>query len=60
MPDEGADNGLIVAEPAGRYARKPPLVVDCSVLAAVLFDEPERDAAPSSAPCPGVRRPHAR
>lgn len=35
----------LVAEPAGRYARKPPLVVDCSVLAAVLFDEPERDAA---------------
>lgn len=36
---------LIVAEPAGRYARKPPLVVDCSVLAAVLFDEPSRDSA---------------
>lgn len=35
----------IVAEPAGRYARKPPLVVDCSVLAAVLFDEPARDSA---------------
>lgn len=34
-----------VAEPAGRYARKPPLVVDCSVLAAVLFDEPERETA---------------
>lgn len=39
------DDELIVAEPAGRYARKPPLVVDCSVLAAVLFDEPEREAA---------------
>jgi predicted nucleic acid-binding protein len=38
-------DALLVAEPAGRYARKPPLVVDCSVLAAVLFDEPERDAA---------------
>lgn len=36
---------LIVAEPAGRYARKPPLVVDCSVLAALLFDEPERETA---------------
>lgn len=34
-----------VAEPAGRYARYPPLVVDCSVLAAVLFDEAERGAA---------------
>lgn len=36
---------LIVAEPVGRHARKPPLVVDCSVLAAVLFDEPSRDEA---------------
>ena len=34
-----------VAEPGGRYARKSPLVVDCSMLAAVLFDEPEREAA---------------
>ncbi|MFO7764437.1 MAG: type II toxin-antitoxin system VapC family toxin [Wenzhouxiangellaceae bacterium] len=39
------DDELIVAEPAGRYARNPPLVVDCSVLAAVLFDEPDREAA---------------
>lgn len=39
------DNELIVAEPAGRYAHKPPLVVDCSGLAAVLFDEPGRDSA---------------
>jgi len=37
--------GLYVAEPASRYFRYPPLVVDCSVLAAVLFDEPEREAA---------------
>lgn len=41
----GRSDELIVAEPAGRYARKPPLVVDCSALAAVLFDEPERDSA---------------
>lgn len=40
-----SDGALIVAEPAGRYARKPPLVVDCSLLAAVLFDEPSRDEA---------------
>lgn len=39
------DNPLIVAEPAGAYARRPPLVVDCSLLAAVLFDEPERETA---------------
>ncbi len=40
-----SDDQLIVAEPAGQYAQKPPLVVDCSALAAVLFDEPERDSA---------------
>lgn len=44
MPAERI-GGLYLAEPAGRYARHPPLVVDCSVLAAVLFDEPEREAA---------------
>lgn len=44
MPAE-ASGGLIVAEPSGAYARRPPLVGDCSVLAAVLFDEPERDRA---------------
>jgi predicted nucleic acid-binding protein len=36
---------LFLAEPSGRYTRYPPLVVDCSVVAAVLFDEPEREAA---------------
>ena len=36
---------LIVADVRGRYAARPPLVVDCSVLAAVLFDEPNRDEA---------------
>lgn len=52
MPDSapaeqqaGQRSALIVAEPRGRYARRVPLVADCSVLASVLFDEPERDAA---------------
>ena len=36
---------LIVAEASGRYAARAPLVADCSVLAAVLFDEPNRDVA---------------
>jgi predicted nucleic acid-binding protein len=36
---------LIVAEVRGRYTIRPPLVVDCSVVAAVLFDEPNRDVA---------------
>jgi predicted nucleic acid-binding protein len=36
---------LIVADVRGRYAARPPLVVDCSVVAAVLFDEPNREEA---------------
>jgi predicted nucleic acid-binding protein len=36
---------LIVAEARGRYAARLPLVVDCSVIAAVLFDEPSRETA---------------
>ncbi len=36
---------IYVAEPPASYRVRPPLVVDCSMLAAVLFDEPERDAA---------------
>lgn len=35
----------IVAEPGARYARRSPLVADCSVIAALVFNEPERDAA---------------
>lgn len=36
---------IFVAEPPARLLVRPPIVVDCSVLAAVLFDEPERDEA---------------
>jgi predicted nucleic acid-binding protein len=35
----------IIAEPRRRYTARPPLVVDCSVLSAILFDEPNRDVA---------------
>ena len=34
-----------VAEPPPQYLKRPPAVVDCSMLCAVLFDEAERDAA---------------
>jgi len=44
MPDKGS-NPLFISEPAGQYVRYPPLVVDCSVLATVLFDEPDREVA---------------
>lgn len=36
---------LIVAEPAPRYLRRPPVVVDASLVCAVLFDEAEREQA---------------
>ncbi len=36
---------LIIAEARGRYAARPPIVVDCGVIASVLFDEPNRDEA---------------
>jgi predicted nucleic acid-binding protein len=44
MPAESAGR-LYLAEPAGQYRRYPPLVIDCSVLAAVMFDEPARETA---------------
>jgi predicted nucleic acid-binding protein len=36
---------LYVAEPPPSFLVRPPLVVDCSVLSAVLFEEPMRDTA---------------
>lgn len=34
-----------MAEPPPAYLGRPPIVVDCSVLVAVLFQEPTRDEA---------------
>ncbi len=36
---------LHVAEPPAGYRLRPPIVVDCSVLAGILFQEPWRDQA---------------
>ena len=36
---------LHVAEPPAAFSVRPPIVVDCSALSAVLFDEPARDEA---------------
>ena len=36
---------VYVAEPPAAYLGRPPMVVDCSVLCAVLFQEPARDDA---------------
>jgi predicted nucleic acid-binding protein len=36
---------LFFTEPPGAARARHPVVVDCGVLAAVLFDEPEREAA---------------
>ena len=38
---------LYVAEPPATYLHRPALVVDCSVLAGVLFQEPWQDEARS-------------
>lgn len=44
MPAESVGE-LIVAEPKATYASRRPMVVDCSVLATILFDEPAREHA---------------
>lgn len=36
---------VLIAEPPPAYLSRPPLVVDCSVLSALLFEEPTRDEA---------------
>ena len=36
---------LYVAEPPAQYMTRPPVVVDCSALAGILFDEPWRKQA---------------
>jgi predicted nucleic acid-binding protein len=36
---------LYIAEPSGAYSRRNPLVVDCSVIAAMVFDEDRHDEA---------------
>ncbi len=36
---------LFVAEPVKIYNKRPPIVVDCSLLAAVLFNEPAQGEA---------------
>ena len=36
---------LFVAEPVKTYNALPPIVVDCSLLAAILFNEPSRGEA---------------
>lgn len=40
-----ASRRLLLAEPPARFHIQPPLVVDSSVLCALLFDEPERGQA---------------
>jgi predicted nucleic acid-binding protein len=40
-----ARSGPYVAEPPPSYLGRPPIVVDCSVLVAVLFQEPVREEA---------------
>jgi predicted nucleic acid-binding protein len=41
----GAHPVLYLAEPPAHYLARPPIVVDCSALAGLLFQEAWRDAA---------------
>ena len=45
MTTKAAPRTIYVAEPPPAYLGRPPLVVDCSVLVAVLFQEPMREEA---------------
>ena len=45
MTSAAAAPALYIAEPPAAYLARPALVVDCSVLAAVLFEEASRDEA---------------
>lgn len=44
-PSEPVPRALHVAEPPPRYGEPPPAVVDASLIAALLFAEPEQSAA---------------
>ena len=44
-PPPSPTRTLYVAEPAAAWARRAPIVVDCSVIAALIFDEPAADDA---------------
>lgn len=44
-PDQPTGPVLHVAEPPPQYLPRPPMVVDCSALAGVLFQEPWMDQA---------------
>ena len=45
MTTKAGPRTIYVAEPPPAYLGRPPLVVDCSVLVAVLFQEPMREEA---------------
>jgi predicted nucleic acid-binding protein len=40
-----AAKSFYVAEPPAPFSTRPPMVVDCSALSAILFNEPARDEA---------------
>jgi predicted nucleic acid-binding protein len=44
-PSHSPAQTLYVAEPPARYLPQPPLVVDCSALAGILFQEPTQEQA---------------
>ncbi|MBC5763982.1 type II toxin-antitoxin system VapC family toxin [Ramlibacter albus] len=49
---------LYVAEPPARYFHRPPVVLDCSVLASVLFKEASREEAAALLVGKSLQAPH--
>ncbi|VTU19286.1 putative nucleic acid-binding protein, contains PIN domain [Variovorax sp. PBS-H4] len=40
-----ATKAFYVAEPPAPFGKRPPMVVDCSAMSAILFNEPPREGA---------------
>jgi predicted nucleic acid-binding protein len=53
-----ATRKLYVAEPPPTYQVRPPIVVDCSAICAILFDEPWRGEAISRIAARTLYAPH--
>jgi predicted nucleic acid-binding protein len=53
-----APRTLYVAEPPSQYLARPPLVVDCSTIAGIVFGEPWQDNARTSIEGRTLHAPH--
>lgn len=53
-----APRTLYVAEPPSHYLTRPPLVVDCSTIAGIVFGEPWQDSARTRIEGCALHAPH--